>query len=137
MIPDENLSEHFKRSELACPHCGECNIDSGLLIALEQLRALGDEPIKVHDAYRCEVHNAAVGGVPHSEHPKGQAADVEIIGLSTQRMYDRAKQVPAFNDGGIGVYDHGNFIHVDIRGGRARWARVNGRYVGSVELVIG
>jgi hypothetical protein len=39
-----------------------------------------------------------------------------------------------FAEGGIGVYD-GNIVHVDVRDGRARWARVAGRYVGIADLV--
>jgi len=40
-------------------------------------------------------------------------------------MYELATQVPQFGDGGVGVYD-GDFLHVDVRGHRARWARVRG-----------
>jgi hypothetical protein len=42
--------------------------------------------------------------------------------------------VPQFAEGGIGAYDS-NFLHVDVRGHRARWARVRGKYVGIAELV--
>jgi uncharacterized protein YcbK (DUF882 family) len=132
---EEQLSLHFERSELACHHCGFYNATPLLISSLEQLRNLGDESIIVHDACRCAAHNAAVGGVAHSEHPLGQAADIEIKGLTSQQMYDRAIQVPDFRTGGIGVYDHGNFIHVDVRVVRARWARVNGKYVAITELI--
>jgi len=75
-----------------------------------------------------------VGGVPHSEHLEGLAADVSLPGMSLRRMYELAVEVPQFAGGGIGVYD-GNFLHVDVRDQRARWARSNGRYVGIAELV--
>lgn len=133
-MADEQLSEHFKRSELCCPCCGDCELNAALVPALEALRALGPEPISIHDGYRCAKHNAEVGGVPHSEHPLGKAADLVIAGLSLQQMYDRAKQVPAFLAGGIGVYD-GNFIHVDVRVGKARWARRRGVYISLSALV--
>jgi len=129
------VSKHFSKEELACHHCEEYLIKQELLDALEALRALGPEPIIVTDAYRCEYWNAHVGGVPHSQHPLGEAADIKIIGLTLQEMYDRAIQIPAFKNGGIGVYpdkrtnkDIG-FIHVDIREGRARWARKDGVYL--------
>lgn len=131
-----DMSPHFNRSELACKHCGECILDPALLPALELLRAQGDEVIIVHDAYRCRVHNAAVGGVLKSEHPEGMAADVGIPGLTLQEMYDRAKRVPAFANGGIGVYDcMPPMIHVDTRPRQARWSRIKGAYKGVAELV--
>jgi hypothetical protein len=49
-------------------------------------------------------------------------------------MYELALEIPQFAAGGIGVYD-GNFLHVDVRDRRARWARVSGRYAGVGELV--
>src|SRR6266851_4309780 len=65
----------------------------------------------------------------------GIAADIKIQGLSLQQQYDRAKSVPDFDNGGIGVYDT-NFIHVDVRDGKARWSRINGVYSGLDQLVI-
>jgi uncharacterized protein YcbK (DUF882 family) len=130
-----DLSPHFSTSEMQCKcGCGKCLLDPALIPALEALHALGPEAIFVDDGYRCEAHNAAVGGVPHSEHPKGEAADVRIGSLSLQEQYDRAKQVPAFANGGIGVYSE-NFLHVDVRAGKARWARKNGVYIGLGALV--
>jgi hypothetical protein len=49
-------------------------------------------------------------------------------------MYELASQVPLFAEGGIGAYDT-DFLHLDVRGHRARWARVRGKYVGVGELV--
>lgn len=136
------LTEHFTVEEMRCRcGCGECLVRPELMQALEELRSKGPEPIIVNDGYRCKRHNAEVGGVPLSEHPRGIAADLEIKGLTLQQMYDRAKLVPNFLKGGIGVYD-GGFIHVDIRGtfeysgsAIARWARVRGKYVGISALV--
>lgn len=127
-------SPHFSTSEMQCHDCGKCVLDPGLLPALEALRSLGPEPILIDDAYRCPEHNAQVGGVNDSTHMEGKAADLRIEGLTLQQMYDRAKSVPAFLNGGIGVYD-GGFIHVDVREGKARWARVRGIYLGLGELV--
>jgi hypothetical protein len=45
-------------------------------------------------------------------------------------MYELASQVPLFAEGGIGAYDT-DFLHLDVRGHRARWARVRGTYVGA------
>jgi uncharacterized protein YcbK (DUF882 family) len=109
-------------------------IDLRLLEGLETLRSLSGIPVRVHAGYRCPRHNREVGGVPHSEHLEGLAADVSLPGVSLQRMYQLALEVPQFAAGGIGVYD-GNFLHVDVRDRQARWARVSGKYVGIAELV--
>jgi uncharacterized protein YcbK (DUF882 family) len=129
-----DLSAHFSRKELGCRCCGRLQIDSRLLEGLETLRSLAGAPVLVHAGYRCARHNREVGGVPHSEHLEGLAADVSLPGLSLQRMYELALEVPQFAAGGIGVYD-GNFLHVDVRARQARWARVSGKYVGIAELV--
>jgi uncharacterized protein YcbK (DUF882 family) len=129
-----DLSAHFSRSELQCRCCGRLQIDSRLLDGLEKLRAQAGTPVVIHAGYRCPQHNAAVGGVPRSEHTLGLAADIALPGLSLQRMYELALEVPQFAQGGIGVYD-GGFLHVDVREHRARWARVSGHYVGMGALV--
>lgn len=130
-----DLSTHFSKKELACRDCGKCEVTSELIDALEALRSLGPEEIIVDDGYRCFEHNAAVGGVRSSQHLLGKAADIRIGKLSIQEMYARALKIPEFRGGGIGVYDNG-FIHVDVRDtGEARWARVQGRYVGINELI--
>ena len=129
-----DLTAHFSRSELQCRCCGRLQIDSRLLDGLENLRALAGVPVVIHAGYRCPRHNQEVGGVPHSEHTAGLAADIALRGLSLQRMYELALKVPQFAQGGIGVYD-GGFLHVDVREHRARWARVSGRYVGVAALV--
>jgi len=129
-----DLSAHFSKAELACHCCGELKVDQRLIDALEQLRGLAGKPIVVHDGYRCPAHNQEVGGVTDSEHTQGMASDVEVSGLSLQQMYELALQVPAFAQGGIGVYDSG-FLHVDVRQHVARWARVRGQYVGIQHLI--
>lgn len=129
-----DVSPHFSRSELACKHCGLYLIQDFFLEALEELRIQGPEAIVVHDGCRCCEHNAAVGGVKDSQHTLGIAADLEIVGLMLQAMYERAEKVAAFRNGGIGVYDS-NFIHVDARGHRSRWARKHGEYLPIQALV--
>ncbi len=129
-----DLSAHFSRDELQCRCCGRLQLDSRLLEGLEALRALAGVPVIIHAAYRCPRHNQEVGGVPHSQHTRGLAADLRLEGVSLQRMYELALEVPQFAQGGVGVYD-GGFLHVDVRQQSARWARVCGRYVSITHLV--
>jgi uncharacterized protein YcbK (DUF882 family) len=129
-------SEHFTQRELECHDCGVTIVDPRLLDALEALHALGPEPIMVLSCCRCAARNSQVGGVGKSQHifvtnlfsKPTRAADIRIGELDLDEMYRRAQLVPAFNEGGIGVYDE-IFLHVDVRQRRARWARVKGVYV--------
>lgn len=121
---------HFAEQELACRHCGRSGCVDRLKQALDEYRDLVGRPVVIHDAYRCDQHNAAVSVVAKSQHPQGTAADISVPGLTLQEMYDAARCVSAFSEGGIGVYDL-NFIHVDVRSGSARWA-----FVGSKEEAV-
>lgn len=75
----------FERSEVAeAKHI--CNVitsfevrDSILSLTenvLQPLRDAWGKPLKVNSGYRCKALNAAVGGVPTSQHVKGEAADI-------------------------------------------------------------
>lgn len=128
---------HFTERELACKHCGQTGCTDELKQALDDYRKLVGLPVRVHDAYRCEQHNSTVSLVAKSEHPRGEAADISVPGLTLQEMYDAAKHIPAFQYGGIGVYDT-NFIHVDVRhSGLARWAFVGSKEEPASVLVTG
>jgi uncharacterized protein YcbK (DUF882 family) len=129
-----DLSPHFSTEQFACPHCGRCRVSGRLIDALEDLRALANGPIKVSSGYRCPDHNRELGGQPDSEHLLGDAADIRIVGYNVKQMVALAALVPAFAVGGIGAYD-GGFIHVDVRPRKARWARIDGKYVGIDQLL--
>jgi uncharacterized protein YcbK (DUF882 family) len=126
----EPLSKHFTLAEFACRCCRRVKVSPRLVKALEELRELAGAPITVTSGYRCPTHNRAVGGKPRSQHVEGIAADIRIGALTVEEMYRLALQVSAFLNGGIGVYPQEGFIHVDTRRARARWARIDGAYVG-------
>lgn len=126
---DADLSEHFKRSQLMCPCCGACDLDLRLLPALERLRKIAKAEIEIVCGYRCEKANGGAKGVTKLAHLDGRAADIRIAGKTLQEMYDLAELVPGFEYGGIGVHDDGT-MHVDVRVFKARWGRVEGKYLG-------
>ena len=74
--------KHFTEKELRCKHCGQLppsvreNIVSLVDNVLDPLREAYGKPIYVTSGYRCPAHNAAVGGVPNSQHMKGEACDI-------------------------------------------------------------
>jgi len=114
------VSEHFTSRELACRCCGENRCTPELVAALEALRAaVGNQPIIVHDAYRCVKHNAEVGGAPHSEHVAGLAADISVDGMTAAELEAAAWTVPAIH--GTGRGDAQNYLHIDVRNVVSRW----------------
>ncbi len=75
----------FERSEVAdAKHI--CNVITSFDVrdsiqaltenVLQPLRDAWWKPLKVNSGYRCKALNAAVGGVPTSQHVKGEAADI-------------------------------------------------------------
>lgn len=95
---DFNYRE-FEASDVADKK-GICNVitsfgvrDSILSLVenvLQPLRDAWGKPLHINSGYRCEKLNAAVGGVPASQHVKGEAADiaaenpVELAGLAVR-----------------------------------------------------
>jgi len=122
-----DLSDHFSRSEFACPCCGKLKIDMRLIDQLERLRFLLGKPIIILSGYRCPQHNREVGGRPDSQHLYGRAADIRVEGLTPRAVFLEALRCEF---GGIGLYP--NFVHVDVRQTpfRALWGRSpDGHYI--------
>lgn len=120
-MQDEQLSKNFKRSEFTC-HCGceDDRVRPELIEALQELRNLVNAPIIVTSGFRCIEHNKACGGAKNSQHVYGRAADIHVSGMSQSTLASLAEKIPAFKNGGIGIYK--TWVHVDVRPtGKARW----------------
>ena len=130
-----DLSKNFSKAEFACSCCGQVHVEPTLVAGLQALRERIGKPIHITSGYRCPKHNAAVGGVPKSQHLLGKAADIHVDGMSPAELYHQAAAIPAFHDGGIGLYPDQHFVHVDVRGFATRWAKLGGKYV-AVERVL-
>lgn len=110
--------KNFSVYEFACKHCKRVRLKPDLLVKLEELRkAIGNRAIIVNSGYRCATHNRNVGGAKNSQHLYGSAADIVARGISVNTLYNHANKV--FSNGGVGRYK--TFVHVDVRGHRARW----------------
>jgi len=116
-----DLTKDFSKKEFACKCCGEIRINQKLIIALQVLREMIKLPIHILSGYRCPKHNAEVGGKAYSQHLLGTAADITIEGMLISDVAYIADKIPVFHNGGIGTYVKQNFVHVDVRNGRARW----------------
>lgn len=81
---DFSFSE-FESSKIA-EEKGICNVVRSIAVrdalkslvdnVLQPLRDIAGVPLRINSGYRCSELNAAVGGVPTSQHVKGEAADV-------------------------------------------------------------
>lgn len=121
-----HYSRNFTRDELDC-NCGcvtPAAVERELTLLAADLEILRGElggPLGVLGAYRCAAHNRAVNGAVNSQHLYGKAADLAVPNGGQSRYVNAATRVPAFRDGGVGVYPGGG-VHVDRRGWRARWS---------------
>jgi hypothetical protein len=96
---------------------------------LQPLRDAMREPIKIGSGYRCTRLNQAVGGVPNSQHTKGQAADLCIDGdkVKGKRWFDWIKAHCQFDQL---IWEHNSkgsyWVHVSYRADGQNRQRVIG-----------
>jgi putative chitinase len=116
------LSPHFSLAELTHTDTGIDNTPSqaeavrlGTLAAfMEKVRTLlGSRPISVDSAFRSELVNRAVGGVPNSAHRLGYACDFNVDGMTP---YEVCKALDAAATGGHLAFDQliqeGTWTHI-------------------------
>lgn len=85
---------------------------------MEEIRTLfGNKPIRVNSWYRTSEANYGVGA-PKSRHMKGDAVDIVVSGVSSEKVYEKLDKYLA-DRGGLGKYP--GRTHVDFRGYKARW----------------
>jgi uncharacterized protein YcbK (DUF882 family) len=75
-LNDYAISPHFKLREFECRCCRRVMLSSRLVPMLEELRAALGRPLAITSGFRCERHNAAVGGAKRSFHLIGCAVDI-------------------------------------------------------------
>jgi hypothetical protein len=99
-VPDEQLSPHFKLSELLDSGTGRskgisnepspevlANLRKLCVEALEPIRALIG-PMHINSGYRADAINKAVGGSLTSAHSYGLAADIKPLKVTRKQMCD-------------------------------------------------
>lgn len=125
MRKGERLSEHFMLEEMCYSRVGvENGIDNipereayaalKFLVTelLEPLRRLYGQPVVVTSGYRSEEVNRLVGGVPGSQHTKGEAADCYVP--------DTGKLLAVLRQSGLEFdqaihYRKRNFLHLSLK----------------------
>jgi hypothetical protein len=121
------------------------------VLAAINARGIRADGLSIMSGYRTPTYNRAIGNVAYSRHLWGGAADVfvdesprdgvmddlngdgRISVEDAQVLYgivedmQRHEAAHVHIVGGLGLYDstpaHGPFVHVDVRGTRARWGR--------------
>ena len=95
-IKNTVLSPNFESAEFNCKGNGCCDsttIDPKLVEYLQQIRDHFEKPVIINSAYRCEKHNAKVGGAKSSKHLYGQAADIKISGVKPLKVAQYAESI--------------------------------------------
>lgn len=129
---DTKVAPHFYAREFAChcggtlPGCKLIELNQPLINKLEVLRSVYYKTgLSIIDSYRCPEHNKAVGGVPHSQHQEGLAADIRGV-----VNYKKMAALGLFTGIGFNTEDD-KVVHVDVRPGDPHhptfWTYTNGR----------
>ena len=96
--------------EFLCPCCGRGQISGVLVLWLDLLRAAWGGPVAVNSGWRCDAHNAEVGGSRDSRHKIGCAADVRLERGDQAHFMALARRLCVLPGWEIRVYNA--FVHV-------------------------
>lgn len=123
---NEKLSENFtieeftrsdKAKELGITNePGEKELAALRVLVSRTIQPLRDKlgvPIHVNSGYRCPELNKAVGGVPTSQHQKGEAADLSINGKASDILEALENNNIPFDQAIL--YRKQNFLHVSLK----------------------
>lgn len=117
----KQLSAHFKVREFACGDGSDAVLVAPrLVMVLESIRTHFGAPVVIHSGYRTPQYNAKVGGVAHSQHCYGMAADISVKGQTPAAVAAFARTLMP-DWGGVGVYAKKGFTHIDVREKRSDW----------------
>lgn len=106
-----NLTKHFTIQELMCPCCKVLGVRPEFIIFLERVREHYAKPMKITSAFRCEKHNAKIGGSKTSAHMLGLACDV--MAVTPQARLELIKSGLACGVKGLGIAK--TFVHLDLK----------------------
>lgn len=116
------MNEYFQRSEFACQcGCGMDTVDYELLKVLTDVREHFGKPVICTSGNRCDLHNNGIGA-PKSQHTLSKAADFYVRGIEVGAVHSYLEyKYP--DQYGLGLYEreNGGWVHIDVRGHKARW----------------
>ena len=118
---NKKLSTNFKVKEFACKDGSDAVLVAPrLVMVLQSIRSHFGAAVTINSGYRTPQYNTKVGGVAHSQHCYGTAADITVRGQKPAAVAAYARQLMP-DWGGVGVYSQKGFTHIDTREVRADW----------------
>ena len=118
---NKKLSTHFKVKEFACKDGSDAVLVAPrLVMVLQSIRSHFGAAVTINSGYRTPQYNAKVGGVAHSQHCYGTAADITVRGQKPAAVAAYARQLMP-DWGGVGVYSQKGFTHIDVREVKSDW----------------
>lgn len=115
----KKLSGNFKVSEFACKDGSDAVLVAPrLVMVLQTIRDHFGSAVTISSGYRTPQYNTKVGGVAHSQHCYGTAADITVKGQKPETVAAYARTLMP-DWGGVGVYP--SFTHIDVREEKADW----------------
>lgn len=117
----KKLSTNFAVKEFACKDGSDAVLVAPrLVMVLQSIRSHFCAAVTINSGYRTPQYNAKAGGVAHSQHCYGTAADIVVRGKTPAQVAAYARQLMP-DWGGVGVYAKQNFVHIDVREAKADW----------------
>lgn len=115
----KKLSTNFTVKEFACKDGSDAVLVAPrLVMVLQSIRSHFGTAVTINSGYRTPQYNTKVGGVAHSQHCYGTAADITVKGQTPAAVAAYARQLMP-DWGGVGIYDI--FCHIDVREAKADW----------------
>lgn len=117
----KKLSTNFTVKEFACKDGSDAVLVAPrLVMVLQSIRSRFGAAVTINSGYRTPQYNAKVGGVAHSQHCYGTAADIVVRGKTPAQVAAYARQLMP-DWGGVGIYAKKGFTHIDVREAKADW----------------
>lgn len=120
---DKNITKNFTYEDLSCPCCNRIIICDRLyqhMDLLQKMRGKLNFPVIINSAYRCKRHNEDIGGTVNSQHLLF-ATDIRPSWKTGFKQRLKAIKVVVKEMDFDGIGDYPTFVHLDMRGEKARW----------------
>lgn len=117
----KKLSSNFQVKEFACMDGSDAVLVAPrLVMVLQSIRDHFGASVSITSGYRTPQYNEKVGGVAHSQHCYGTAADITVKGVAVETVAAYARKIMP-DWGGVGIYKKQGFVHVDVRETLSDW----------------
>ena len=118
---------------IKCPCCNKGQLSAGMHVVLEDIkRHFNGASVMLNSGARCWDHHVAIykklkkKPTLHSDHlmqglSVSNGADVTVEGHTPQEVYDYLDSCAYSDVLALGLYIDEGFVHIGLRGNRARW----------------